>query len=49
MLVDLFIKTEKASDDRTLFTQGVPYHSPGLKKFHQESSLRGEETIHELK
>ena len=34
-LAELFLKNEKASDDRTFFTQCVRYHSPEVKKFHQ--------------
>ena len=49
ILVELFLKNEKTSDDRTFCTQCVRYNSPGLKKFHQEISSRGEETIHKLK
>ena len=49
IVAELFLKNKKASDDRTFFTQCVRYHSPGLKRFHQESSSMDEETIHELK
>ena len=37
ILADLFLKNEKASDDRTFFTQCVLYHSPGLKGFTKKS------------
>ena len=49
ILAELFLKNEKTSDDRTFFTQCARYHSPGLKRFHQESSSRGEKTIHKPK
>ena len=49
ILAELFLKNEKASDDRAFFTQCVRYHSPGVNRFHQESSSRDEETIHKLK
>ena len=39
---------EKVSDARTVFTQCIRCHSPGVKRFHQESSSRGEKTIHIL-
>ena len=39
-LAELFLKNEKASDDRTFFTQCVRYHSPGLKGFTKKA-LRG--------
>ena len=48
-LAELFLKNEKTSEDRTFLKQCVRYHSPEVKRFHQESSLRGEEIIHKLK
>ena len=47
-LAELFLKNDKASDDRTFLTQCVRYHIPGVKRFHQESSSTGEETIYKL-
>ena len=44
----MFLRIKKAPDDQTLLPQWVCYHSPGIKRFHQESSSRGEETIHIL-
>ena len=50
ILVELFLNNYVEDLRRPdLFTQCVCYHSPGLKRFHQESSSRGEETIHKLK
>ena len=34
ILAKLFLKNEKASNNRTCFTQCVHYHSPSLKRFH---------------
>ena len=48
ILAELFLKNERASDDRTFFTQCVRYHNPEVKKFRQESFSRSEETIHKL-
>ena len=45
---ELFLKNEKIPDDRSFLPQWVRYHSPGIKRFHQESTSRDEETIHVL-
>ena len=37
ILAELFLKNEKALDDRTFFTQCVRYHRPGVKRFHQKA------------
>ena len=49
ILAELFLKNEKASDNQTFFTQCVRYDTSGVKRFHQESSSRGEETVHKMK
>ena len=48
ILAELFLKNEKASDDQAFFTQCARYHSPVVKRSHQESSSMDEETIHKL-
>ena len=45
---ELFLKNEKAPDDRTFLPQWWCYRSPGIKRNQWESSPRGEGTIHRL-
>ena len=44
----IFLKNEKTPDNQTFLTQCVRYHSPGIKRFHQERSPRSKETSHVL-
>ena len=49
MLAELFLKSEKTSDNRSFFTQCAWYHSPGVKSFTKKDLRWGNKTIHKLK